>query len=307
MTNTLNEINEKSSTCPEEFIKECENEYINEIKRVAQIIADDDDLIIVAIAGPSSSGKTTTAHILCDELERLGETTAVVSLDDFYLPYDKLPILSDGSKDIESVNSLDIPLIRHCFNEIIYNGKTVVPGYDFKSKMRIEASRCIDIGKRGILIVEGLHALNTDISDVVPKKNIYKIYISVNTAIVDDDGNKVLSSRQVRLIRRSLRDEIFRGSSINETLALWRNVVANEEKYLYTFKDTADVKLITLHPYELCVYRNRFCAMKEDVDTSDDCYSFFMKTACTLERFCSLERKYVPINSLIREFIGQDV
>lgn len=307
MINVLNEINDRSKNSPKDFALECDGEYIKEIGRVAKIIADDDDLIIVAIAGPSSSGKTTTAHILCEELEKLGETTAVVSLDDFYLPYEDLPILSDGSKDIETVNSLDIPLIKKCFNDIINFGKTVIPSYDFKSKMRICAARTVDIGSRGILIVEGLHALNTVISEVVPRNNIYKIYISVNTPIVDDKGQKVLSSRQIRLIRRSLRDEIFRGSQVSETLALWRNVVESEEKYLYTFKDTADVKLVTLHPYELCVYRNRFCAMKQDVDPSDDCYSFFMKTACSLERFGSIDRKYVPKNSLIREFIGQDV
>lgn len=304
MINTLNQINKMATECPQEFIKACNKEYYDSIKRIAKHIEQDNDIKIVAIAGPSGSGKTTTAHILQSELELLDETVAVVSLDDFYLPEDKLPILPDGSTDIESVNSLDIKLIKECFEQIIKTGKFNLPRYDFKTKSRIENDRAIDIGNHGIVIVEGLHAMNPLISDVVERKNIYKMYISVNRSVDDQNGVQMLSSRQIRLIRRVLRDDRFRGATATETLRLWNNVIDGERKYLYCFKDTADIQLVTFHPYELGIYRERFGKMRNDVNKNAPCYDYFIKTANALERFVDIDSALVPENSLIREFIG---
>ncbi len=304
MINTLNDINKMAKECPKEFIKACSNEYIKNITDIARRIEADDDIIIVAIAGPSGSGKTTTAHILQDKLEELGENTEVVSLDDFYLPADKLPKLPDGSNDIESVNSLDITLIKECFQQIIRHGKTSLPKYDFKTKSRIPDAKMLDIGSHGIVIVEGLHAMNPLISDLVPRKNIFKIYISVNRSVDDNNGVQMLSSRQIRLVRRVLRDDRFRGATATETLHLWNNVIDGERKYLYCFKDTADVHLVTFHPYELGVYRERFGKMRSTVHKNAPCYDYFIKTANALERFTAIDSALVPENSLIREFIG---
>lgn len=305
MINTLNEINKMAKDCPAEFIKACNGEYIKNITDIAKRIESDDDIKIVAIAGPSGSGKTTTAHILQDKLEALGETTAVVSLDDFYLPADKLPILPDGSTDIESVDSLDISLIKQCFQGIIERGATTLPKYDFKTKSRITDATRLDIGSHGIVVVEGLHAMNPLIADLVPRKNILKIYISVNRSVDDDNGVQMLSSRQIRLIRRVLRDDRFRGATATETLHLWNNVIDGERKYLYCFKDTADIKLVTFHPYELGVYRERFCKMRSTVNKNAPCYEYFIDTANALERFDAINSSLVPENSLIREFIGE--
>lgn len=304
MINTLNEINKRASECPKEFIKECNNEYIESIIQIANRIESDDDIIIVAIAGPSGSGKTTTAHILRDKLEALGETTEVVSLDDFYLPADDLPIMPDGSQDIESVNALDIALIKQCFQEIISSGKASLPRYDFKTKSRIPNDKQLDIGSHGIVVVEGLHAMNPLITDLVPHKNILKIYISVNRSVEDQNGVQMLSSRQIRLVRRVLRDDRFRGSTATETLHLWNNVIDGERKYLYCFKDTADIHLVTFHPYELGVYRERFCKMRSTVNKNAPCYEYFIDTANALERFNAVDSNLVPSDSLIREFIG---
>lgn len=304
MINTLNEINKMATECPKEFIKTCNDEYISNITNIAKKIESDDDIKIVAIAGPSGSGKTTTAHILQEKLEILGETTAVVSLDDFYLPEDRVPILPDGSADIESVHSLDIALIKECFNDIIKSGKTTLPQYDFKTKSRISAAKTLDIGSRGIVIIEGLHAMNPLISGLVMRKNIYKIYISVNRSVDDNNGVQMLSSRQIRLIRRVLRDDRFRGATATETLHLWNNVIDGERKYLYCFKDTADEQLVTFHPYELGVYRERFCKMRSTVNKNAPCYEYFIDTANALERFDAIDSSLVPDGSLIREFIG---
>ena len=305
MINTLELINEQAKNNTAEFIRMCNEEYQNRIQSIAKTIADNDDIKIVAIAGPSGSGKTTTAHLLCEQLHKLDEKTAVVSLDDFYFPHEQLPILPDGTRDIESVNSLDTGLIKKCFEDVIKSGKTTLPLYDFKTRSRNDNATPIDIGDRGILIVEGLHAMNPAIADLVERKNIFKIYISVNTPVEFENGEQLLSSRQIRLIRRILRDDRFRGASPDDTLKLWNNVIDGESKYLYCFKGTADVRLITLHPYELCVYRERFCKMRHDVNRNTPCYDYFIRTVNALERFVNIDSSLVPQDALIREFIGK--
>lgn len=304
MKNTLRTINDYALSDPSELVLRAERHYRNEIYTVADRIAKNDDLKIVSIAGPSASGKTTTAHILCDRLKELGETTEVVSLDDFYLPTEKLPVLADGTKDIESVNALDIGLLKKCLNDIILTGKTYLPRYDFAAKKRILNDRKIDISHRGIVIAEGLHALNPVITDLVPEKNIFKAYISVNRCITDDNGEQILSSRQIRFVRRTLRDRIFRGSSINDTLSLWSGVVEGEKKYLYCFKEQADVQIKTLHIYEPCLYRDSFLSLQSEIDKNSVSYDYFMKTVDALKLFAPLDKVLIPQDSLIREFIG---
>lgn len=305
MKSTLKIINEYALNDPAGLVEKAENHYDREITETAQRIADDDSLKIVAIAGPSASGKTTTAHILSEKLQKLGEQTEVVSLDDFYLPTEQLPLTEDGKYDIESVKALDRELMKKCFGEIINTGKTELPKYVFAEKRRILSARSIDISGRGIVIVEGLHALNPVITDLVPRKNIFKAYISVNRSVLDDNGEVLLTSRQIRLMRRVLRDRIFRGSSVNETLALWKGVVEGEKKYLYCFKDTADVLIKTLHIYEPCLYRNDFCALCDVTQNITDCRDYFLKTAEAVRKFVPLDEALIPHNSLIREFIGE--
>lgn len=305
MKSTLQTINEYALNDPAGLVEKAENHYDREITETAQRIADDDSLKIVAIAGPSASGKTTTAHILSEKLQNLGEQTEVVSLDDFYLPTEQLPLTEDGKYDIESVKALDRELMKKCFGEIINTGKTELPKYVFAEKRRILSARSIDISGRGIVIVEGLHALNPVITDLVPRKNIFKAYISVNRSVLDDNGEVLLTSRQIRLMRRVLRDRIFRGSSVNETLALWKGVVEGEKKYLYCFKDTADVLIKTLHIYEPCLYRNDFCALCDETQNITDCRDYFLKTAEAVRKFVPLDEALIPHNSLIREFIGE--
>lgn len=304
MKNTLQVINDFALNSPRELIARAERHYDRELSDIAKRISEDDDIKIVALAGPSASGKTTTAHILREKLRELDEETEIISLDDFYLPIDSLPLLEDGTRDIESVNALDIPLINKCFNEIIRTGKTVLPKFKFSTKERIINAREIDLSGRGIAIVEGLHALNPLITDLVPSKNIFKAYISVNRGIVNEDGSRLLSSRQIRLARRVLRDRTFRGTPVNETLSLWQGVVEGEEKYLYCFKDTADVQIKTLHIYEPCLYRNEILSLKDEISEDAPLKDYFLKTAAALERFVPIDISLVPPDSLITEFVG---
>ena len=305
MMNSVTQINEAAKT-PERLIFEAERDYEKEIVAVAQHIADHDEIKIVSLAGPSASGKTTTAHILYDTLKQLGEKPEVVSLDDFYLPPGREPLDENGKPDWEGVNALDLPLIQECLGEVISTGKTCLPRFDFKTKEQILRDREVDISDHGILIVEGLHALNPLITDLVPRENICKIYISVNCAIEDSFGEQLISSREIRLMRRILRDRIFRNASVNDTLEMWNKVVAGERKNLYCYKNTADFRVKTLHVYEPCIYRDIFMSTLPELREDVPCKDYYMRTWNAVKQFRSLETKYVPDDSLIREFIGNE-
>lgn len=304
MINTLLKINDSVKNNLQDFILSEEEKYNNEIKHTAEKISGNQKVKIVLLAGPSGSGKTTTAHLLCDYLKRLGKMSQVISLDDFYLSSKDAPLLPDGRKDTESVNALDVPLLEKCMKELISQGKTDMPVFDFTKSERSEQIKSIDITDGSIVVVEGLHALNPQITEHIGKENILKIYISVSKGIYDEKGEKILSSRQIRLMRRALRDEVFRNSDIKRTLHFWTGVVEAEEKYLYDYKPLADITLTTLHAYEVGVYKERFLEMAKQVDKTCENYDYFMKTAIAAEMFLPVPSSAVPHSSLINEFIG---
>lgn len=303
MKNTVSEINRAAQNA-RTFINECEKNYHEEIMELARYICKNKHIKIIMIAGPSGSGKTTTAHILKEYIKDTGVNARTVSLDNFYLDRESLPVLASGEADTESVNSLDLNCIQKSLLEIIKNGMGFLPRYDFKIGKRIENAEKIDIRDGGIIIVEGLHALNPVITDMLPRESLYKIYISVSAGIFDNGGNAVLSSRKIRFIRRTLRDEKFRNADINTTMKMWPLVISGEENYLYPFKPCADKVLVTLHPYELCVYKGCFLEMMETAERENPLYSYAEKIASVLRQLCSIDASAVPYGSLIREFIG---
>ena len=184
-------------------------------------------------------------------------------------------------------------------------GKAALPKFDFLKKIRIENAHELDISGNSIVIAEGLHALNPVLTEIIPQDRLFKVYISVNRSIEDENGKVLLTSRQIRLTRRILRDRIFRSTSPAETLKLWKGVTAGEEKYLYCFKNRADLMIKTLHIYEPCLYKSELAALiEETADCSDNPY--FMKTLESIDHFCPIDSSLIPQNSLIREFIGTD-
>ena len=287
---------------PENLIKTAEQHYNNELNSLVKKIIQNNYCKIILLAGPSSSGKTTTAHIIKDKIIKSGKKAEVVSLDHFYLPMDKMPLQENGEKDFEAGYSLDIPEIHRCFNELIKIGKTTIPTFNFSEKTQGERHG-VDISDGGILIVEGLHALNPILTDELDNKSLLKIYISVNRTVVDDEGNKLLSSRQVRLIRRISRDYIYRNTNALGTLKLWTSVVKGEEKYLYCFRNIADIELATFHSYEPCIFKNITVDLLKDLPKTVDNYDYIMAAKKALEKFVPLNMDLVPETSLIREFI----
>lgn len=301
--NILSNINSLALNNPNELIVRAEQSYYNEIDSIFNKIINNNNCKIVLLAGPSGSGKTTSAHILKTKLDAAGKNAKVVSLDHFFLSAEKMPKQDNGDPDFESVYSLDVPLIHKCLNELITIGITTIPVFSFKTKSREEVGHIVDITDGGILIVEGLHALNPVLTDKLNSKNLFKIYISVNCTVVDDNGNRLLSSRQMRLIRRMSRDYIYRNTTAVNTLKLWTSVVKGEEKYLYPFKEKADVLLKTYHCYEPCIFKNIILNLLCDLPVTADNYNYIMAAKNSLEKFVSIDADLVPNSSLIREFI----
>lgn len=303
LTNEIEYINETAKLNPQELIEKCERRYDNIIASVAKTICDKGERQVVMLAGPSSSGKTTTARKICDECKKNGLHTFVLSLDDFYLNRDDIPLLPDGTRDFETVYALDLD----CFTEIanaLLRGETVkTPIFDFVTGTRKKGEyNEITLGEKDIVIIEGLHALNPIITDKI-SGNIFKIYISVSSRIYNQKGKIILNKRNLRFVRRLVRDFKFRGSSADYTYSLWKNVTYGEDKYLFPYRNNADIKINTVHLYEPCVLKKQALELLES-EISDDYAYDVQRLRDALKKFEDIDEETVPKDSLLREFLG---
>lgn len=303
LTNEIEYINEAAKQNPQELIEKCEQRYDNIIASVAKTICDKGERQVVMLAGPSSSGKTTTAKKICDECKKNGLHTFVLSLDDFYLNRDDIPLLPDGTRDFETVYALDLD----CFTEIanaLLRGETVkTPMFDFVTGTRKKGEyNEITLGEKDIVIIEGLHALNPIITDKI-SGNIFKIYISVSSRIYNQKGKIILNKRNLRFVRRLVRDFKFRGSSADYTYSLWKNVTYGEDKYLFPYRNNADIKINTVHLYEPCVLKKQALELLEH-EISDDYAYDVQRLRDALKKFEDIDEEAVPKDSLLREFLG---
>ncbi len=297
------DINELIHTSPYDYIRSCDREYRSYIKKVANSIAADDTNKIVMLSGPSGSGKTTTAHFVEKYINDLGKKAITVSLDNFYLGRDKVPKLPDGRNDFESINALNIEEMKKCLNGLIKNGHCDMPEFDFNEGKPKEEKISLDLPKDGIAIFEGIHALNSMILDELPRQNIFKIYVSVQDGIYDGP-NLLLSPREIRLSRRIIRDKNFRNSDVKNTLHMWTGVVMGEEKYLFPFKDTADISINSLHPFEPAIYRDQILELLAAVEPGDDNFSLAAEIYGDYLKIASADKELLPEGSLIHEFVG---
>lgn len=297
------QINKAIKDNPEARIKTDEEIYDDKIVSITRYAASEENNIkIIMLAGPSGSGKTTTANMLKRRFGIMGISSDIISLDHFYLSPDKFPKDPDGEPDFESVYALDLELMHKCFIELITNGESTIPYFSFTGGGRV-GSRQIKIAKNGVVVVEGIHALNTLIIDTLPADSLLKLYVSVESGIFEDD-ELILSPRDLRLIRRSIRDSIFRNATVERTLEMWDGVIRGEKEYLYIYKDTADVDINSMHSYEPCLFRNRALKLLKDVEENSPFYGKVSELIKAIEPFEPLEEDLVPPPSLLREFIG---
>ncbi len=300
----IERVNELVSERPEEFISFISNQYHNEVKEVARSIAENKNYKIIMLSGPSGSGKTTTAHLLQEYMAEMGVGSEIISLDDFYLGADKAPLLPDGRRDYETVEALNIPVMQECMKGLIEQGRCDMPQFDFTRGCPKDKTIPIELSSDEVAIFEGIHALNPLIIDALPAESLCRIYVSVKTGIYD--GKKLLfSPRELRLIRRTVRDYKFRNSSPKNTLQMWTGVIMGEDKYLKPYRKTAEYRINSVHAFEPAIMKRLATELFSTVKVGDENYILACEVLRDLESVTEASEEYVPENSLMREFIGK--
>lgn len=304
INNKLEYISSLALECADELIERSEIRYNNIIESVCGRIVEDGGHEIVMLAGPSASGKTTTAGKIKKQLEKMGHKAYTVSLDDFYLTPGAGPVDENGEPDFETVYALDIELIEKCISELVVKRESFLPEFDFINKCRYSGKHHIKLDKGDVLIFEGLHALNPVITDKLPAKHLFKIYVSVSSRIYDKNRHIVLNKRNMRFVRRLVRDFNFRASSPENTYYLWQKVTAGEEKYLFPYRFLADARINSIHLYEPCILKNDAIKMLREIDKQSPFRSQAQKLIRSLEKFPEIPKEKIPQDSLLREFVG---
>ena len=302
----VDDVNLAIQTDPHAFIAKEESRYRENVQRVAEHLNDImPGRCLVMLAGPSSAGKTTTANNLRLALEAKGRQASIVSLDDFYRGRGLAPMLPDGSYDYESIEALDLPLLQQCMAELLHDGVTQLPRFDFHTHAPLKERFELRIEEHSVVIFEGIHALNPVLEEHLPLDNVYKIFINVMSRIYDDDDAKLLARRDLRLCRRILRDYQFRSSSIENTLDMWRQVVRGEELYMFPYVDTANAVFDTTHAFEPALLSPRLIPLLREVPIESPCAKTVAYLTEALSKFKPMSQELLPSDSLLREFVGQ--
>lgn len=297
---SVRDVNEAVTKSKEAFVLQAEAEYKSRILSLACKITEE-NVRAVLLAGPSAAGKTTTANLLADAIRGLGHRAEVVSLDNFYRDASDpgYPRFENGERNMECAEALRLPKIRECLEKIENGEGFSVPVYDFKLG-RAKGEETFLPLHDGCVILEGLHALNPLITADLPKDaHLLKLFVSLSTNLVDNEGERLMSGRKMRFIRRLVRDHLYRAASGERTLRIWKHVLEGEERYLYPYKSLADVTFDTFHAFELSVLRPFAEQRLEEI--REDPYAALILSG--IRKIEPMDISVVPDDSLIREFI----
>lgn len=286
-----------------EFVHMCEAKHNNMLTKIGDMINEKrDEIRLIAIAGPSSSGKTTFSTRLRIELMTRGIKPITISLDNYYLNREEIPEDENGNVDLEHINTLDIKLFNQNMADLI-NGKTVdLPIFDFHTKKR-SGYKKFKVANDSPIIIEGIHALNELLTEMIPKEQKYKIFISPQIQMNLDNHNP-MSITNLRLIRRMVRDKKFRNASAIRTLSMWESVRKGEFRWIYPHQENADFVYNSGLQYELCVLKKYALPTLSAVPNDSEYYITANRLIKFLKYFVDIKDEHVPCNSLLREFIG---
>lgn len=275
----------------------------NRLLEIAKdIYSKKDSIKIVLIAGPSSSGKTTTCNKLGMYLRSFGLVPHTVSMDDYFLKREETPKLPDGSYDFESLEAIDLGLFDEQMKELLSGKEVLMPVYNFILGQQ-EFTKTLKLGKKDILMIEGIHGLNPKILESIPKENKYKIYISPLTGLNLDNHNR-MSTTDNRLLRRIIRDNRNRGHDVVDTIESWPKVRMGEEQYIFPYQDEADCVFNSAFIYELGVLKTYAEPLLYSVDSNSPYYHEAKRLINMLKMFLPIPSEDIPKDSLLREFIG---
>ncbi|PKM72359.1 MAG: nucleoside kinase [Firmicutes bacterium HGW-Firmicutes-16] len=300
----LDDINSRAKKDPAAFIRECDAEYDAKIRRAADLIEKHrEQCPIVLMSGPSGSGKTTTSKKIEEELLLRGITTYALSMDNYFRTVDDTsPKMADGSYDPESPKCVDMGLLTEHFHRLAQGEAIDVPKFNFTKQRRAdEHSATIRLGNNDIVVVEGIHALNDELTTANPEA--LKLYISARTNVIND-GEYCFKATWMRLVRRVVRDNLFRGATPDYTLSIWANIRRGEKSYISPFKEKADFKFDSSFPYEICVLKSAAQKLFANIPEGIERYQELCSIGPALEKFEDIDPKFLLPDSLLTEFLG---
>ena len=286
-----------------EFINLCETKHNDQLAELGlKIKSDIDNIRLIAIAGPSSSGKTTFTNRLRIELMSRGITPLMISIDDYYLGKDEAPKDIDGKPDLEHLLALDIELFNDQMYSLINGEEVTLPIFNFQTGKR-EWGKTVKLDSHSPILIEGIHALNDDLTPSIPSHQKYKIYIAPQAQLHLDDHNPI-SITDIRLLRRLVRDKKFRNSKAEETLSMWPSVRRGEFRWIYDNQEGVNYVFNSELTYELCVLKKYALPMLSEIPSDSEYYIQANRLIKFLKYFKDIEDDWIPCNSILREFIG---
>lgn len=286
-----------------DFIESCELHFTDEIKKACDKIIRNNDKKFVMIAGPSSSGKTTTTRILGAYLRSKGYDPICLSTDDYFVDREDTPKDEFGAYDFECLNAIDTKQFNEDLMQLLKGKEVNIPTFNFVTGKREYHNHVIKLNENSIILIEGLHSLNDDLTPGIPERYKYKIYLSPFIPL-NIDRHNYISTLDLRLIRRIIRDNRTRGYTVSEVIEKWQSVRNGEEKYIFPFTHQADLILNTALPYEIGVLKVYAEPLLLSIDTNSKYYEEARRLLKFLRSFYSITSEYVSKNSILREFIG---
>ena len=273
------------------------------ISRIADEIASRKDVKLILLAGPSSSGKTTTCKRLSIQLVANGLKPLQISLDDYFINRVQTPLDENGEYDYESIYALNLELINEQFNALFRGEEVELPKYDFQLGVSKPSGKKVRMKENNMLVVEGIHALNPELTAHIPEKQKYRVYVSALTTILLDDHNYIPTTDN-RLLRRIIRDYKYRGVDARDSIHRWPSVRSGENKWIFPFQENADAVFNSAMLFELAVIKQQAEPLLEQVPENCEEYSEAYRLRKFLKYIRPIPNKDIPPTSLLREFLG---
>ena len=286
-----------------DFIKSCELVFNLNISKVATEVTNNRNIKFILIAGPSSSGKTTTTKRLSSYLIAQGFDPIKISIDDYFLEREETPKDANGNYDFECLTAIDLDLFNKDLKKLLNNETINMPSYNFISGKKEYKDNYIKLKENSIILIEGLHALNDDLLPSIEKKYKYKIYLSPFIPL-NIDRHNYISTIDLRLIRRIIRDNRTRGYNINRTIHAWQSVRNGEEKNIFPYIHQADMIINTALPYEIGIEKVYIEPLLRSISVESNYYEEARRLLNFLKIFFPIPSEYVNNDSILREFIG---
>lgn len=287
-----------------ELIRIAEGLHEKKIAYIADVISNNiKNKKIILIAGPSSSGKTTFSHRLSTQLKINGLYPMTISTDDYFVDREKTPLDENGNYDFEALEAINLELFNRNLLDLLQGKEVEIPNFNFEKGKREYNGRKIKLEKDQPILIEGIHGLNDNLTSIIPQNHKYKIYVSALTQLNIDKHNRVPTT-DTRLLRRIVRDSLYRGHSASNTISWWPNVRKGEEKNIFPYQENADIMFNSALIYEMSVLKAYAVGLLKEIGRGDKGYLEAQRLLEVLQNFKAISEPDIPSTSIIKEFIG---